>query len=55
MNNLKLTGLINTQPVDDDMSELESLFVLYSGALASALQTRSGIGYKLNECDASGQ
>lgn len=50
----------NTQPEDDDISEsIQSewpeFLVLYSGALASATQTRSGIGYKLNECDASGQ
>lgn len=49
----------NTQP-EDDISErklLESLdlFVLYSGAIASAMHTKSGIGYKLKECDARGQ
>jgi len=52
--------LKNIQPVDDDILELELLeslepTVLYSGALASAIHTRSGIGYKLKECDASGQ
>lgn len=57
---LVLTGLKNMQPVDDDILELELLeslepTVLYSGALASAIHTRSGIGYKLKECDASGQ
>lgn len=52
---------MNTQPEDDDIFKIElfesfeSSPVLYSGALASATQTKSGIGYKLKECDASGQ
>lgn len=49
----------NTQ-LEDDISELElleslDLLVLYSGAIASAMHTKSGIGYKLKECDARGQ
>jgi len=57
---LILTGLKNMQPEDDDIFELELLesfepTVLYSGALESAMHTTSGIGYKLKECDASGQ
>lgn len=55
-----LTGFINTQPEDDVIfvllvSEFLKSLVLYSGALASATHTRSGIGYKLKEFDASGQ
>jgi len=57
---VKLTGLKNIQPEDDDISVSElfksvDCLVLYCGALASAMHTRSGIGYKLNEWDASGQ
>lgn len=45
---------------DDDNFVLELLasfvlLVLYSGAFPSAMHTKSGIGYKLKECDASGQ
>lgn len=47
------------QPDDDDIVleplVLFVLLVLYSGALPSAMHTKSGIGYKLKECDASGQ
>lgn len=55
-----LTGLKNRQPEDEVIFELELLestdfVVLYSGALASAMHTRSGNGYKFKECDASGQ
>lgn len=48
------------EPEGDDIFvlELSESFkptVLYSGALESAIHTTSGIGYKLKECDASGQ
>lgn len=54
----QLTGLKKRHPVLEDIFELSEsteFVVLYSGALASAIHTRSGIGYKFNECDARGQ
>lgn len=52
---------MNPQPVYDNslVSDVLELFkpvkVLYSGAFPSAIHTISGIGYKLKECDVSGQ